>query len=182
MIKEVIVVEGKDDISAVKAALDCEVIATSGFGYGKKLINTLKRIEKRCGLIIFTDPDYMGKKIRRDLAKNIPTAKHAFLPRNKALKGDNVGVENANVEDIKEAIKNAKASLVETKETFKREELFALGLIMGPDAATKRTQISNKLGIGHGNAKQFLKRLNSFGIEREEFEKALKEVEDGKTL
>lgn len=27
-IKEVIVVEGKDDITAVKAALDCEVIAT----------------------------------------------------------------------------------------------------------------------------------------------------------
>lgn len=33
MIKELIVVEGKDDIRAVKAALECEVIATNGFGY-----------------------------------------------------------------------------------------------------------------------------------------------------
>ena len=30
MLKEVIVVEGKDDITAVKAALECEVIATNG--------------------------------------------------------------------------------------------------------------------------------------------------------
>ena len=35
MIKEVIVVEGKDDITAVKAALDAEVIATGGFAYKK---------------------------------------------------------------------------------------------------------------------------------------------------
>ena len=29
------------------------------------------------------------------------------------------------------------------------------------------------LGIGYGNAKQFLNRLNNYGVSREEFEKAL---------
>ena len=33
------------------------------------------------------------------------------------------------------------------------------------------------LGIGYGNAKQFLSRLNNYGVTREEFEKALKEIE-----
>ena len=32
MIKEIIVVEGKSDISAVKRAVDAQVIATSGMG------------------------------------------------------------------------------------------------------------------------------------------------------
>ena len=35
MIKEVIVVEGRDDIRAVKRAFDCELIATGGFGFPK---------------------------------------------------------------------------------------------------------------------------------------------------
>ena len=38
MIKEVIVVEGKDDITAVKAAVECEVIATGGFRFSDKFI------------------------------------------------------------------------------------------------------------------------------------------------
>ena len=35
-IKEVIVVEGRDDISAVKAAVDAEIIQTNGFAIRKK--------------------------------------------------------------------------------------------------------------------------------------------------
>ena len=65
MIKEVIVVEGKDDIARVKAAVNCDVIATGGFAFGKKLLKELKAIEERRGIIIFTGPDYMGKQIRR---------------------------------------------------------------------------------------------------------------------
>ena len=43
MIKEVIVVEGKDDITAVKAAIDAEVIAVGGFGINSKVINKIKK-------------------------------------------------------------------------------------------------------------------------------------------
>ena len=80
MIKEVIVVEGKDDVTAVKAAVDAEVITTHGFGFGKKLLNTLKELQKRRGIIIFTDPDHTGEKIRRDIERAVPGAKHAFSP------------------------------------------------------------------------------------------------------
>lgn len=43
MIKETIVVEGKDDIANVKRAVDCEMIATNGLAFGDDLI---KRLEK----------------------------------------------------------------------------------------------------------------------------------------
>ena len=79
MIKETIVVEGKDDISNIKSAVDCEIIATNGLAFGKDLIEKLKEIDKRCGIIIFTDPDFAGKKIRAKISKEIPNAKHAYL-------------------------------------------------------------------------------------------------------
>lgn len=37
-IKEIIVVEGKDDISKVKSAFDCDVIATNGTHFSKNLL------------------------------------------------------------------------------------------------------------------------------------------------
>lgn len=182
MIKEVIVVEGKDDIAAVKAAVDAEVISTHGFGYGKKLIKLLQNIEERRGIIIFTDPDYMGNKIRNDLSENLKNPKHAFLPQGKAKKKDNIGVENAKPQDIIKALKEAKATLETENNEFSQKDLLENSLINKKGSNEKRDRVADILNIGHGNGKQFLSRLNSFGITREEFEKAVKVVENGKTI
>lgn len=182
MIKEVIVVEGKDDITAVKSAVDAEIISTHGFGYGMKLIKTLQEINKRRGIIIFTDPDYMGKKIRADLSKHLKGAKHAFLPQGKAKKKDNIGVENASAYDIKIAIENAKPEYEDSIIIFNERDLIMHGLSGSIGASGKREKVSEILKIGHGNSKQFLSRLNRFKITREEFENAVKVVENGKTI
>lgn len=178
MIREVIIVEGKDDIARVKSALDCEVIATGGYAFGEKLLSQLRKIEKRRGVIILTDPDYMGKQIRKRLDQALDTPKHAFLPQNKAMKKDNIGIENAKPEDIIQAIKKAKPMLEDRGQEFSRSDLLAYGLTGGPGSTERRNFLGNKLGIGHGNAKQFLQRLNAFGVSRQEFEKCLREVED----
>ena len=62
MIKEIIVVEGRDDVTAVKRALDAELITTGGFGFPKGVMERIKAAQKRRGVIIFTDPDFAGKK------------------------------------------------------------------------------------------------------------------------
>ncbi|HAS91018.1 MAG TPA: ribonuclease M5, partial [Clostridiales bacterium] len=67
MIKEIIVVEGKADVSAVKRAVDAQVISTNGLGINDKIINVIKKASKNKGIIILTDPDYPGKKIRNIL-------------------------------------------------------------------------------------------------------------------
>lgn len=123
MIKEVIVVEGKDDITAVKSAIQAEVIATNGFGYKKELINTLKQLSQKRGIIILTDPDYAGEHIRRDLSRHIKNCKHAFLPQDKAMKKGDIGVENATTEDIIEAIMKARPISIEPYEEFTTEEI-----------------------------------------------------------
>ncbi len=63
MIKEVIVVEGRDDITAVKKAIDAEIIAVGGFGINAKVIERIKEAQKkRKGVIVFTDPDFSLEK------------------------------------------------------------------------------------------------------------------------
>ncbi len=182
MIREVIVVEGKDDIRAVKAAVDAEVIATSGFGYGKKLIKLLRDLNERRGIIIFTDPDYMGTRIRKDLDKNLKGAKHAFLSQTKAMKKANIGVENASREDIIEALRGARPVYEDAEYTFTNADLIRTGLSGRANSKEKRNKVSDRLKIGYGNSKQFLNKLNSFKISREEFETAVKAVEHGETL
>jgi len=177
MIKEVIVVEGRDDISAVKAALECEVIATNGFGYGKGLIKTLQAIQKRRGLIILTDPDFGGERIRKDLSKYIPECKHAFLPQGKALKKGDIGVENATPSDIIEAIEKARPNMIKSHETFDKEDILTFGLAGGPGSKEKREKLGEILGIGYTNGKQLLNRLNHLGVSRDEFIEAMERIE-----
>jgi len=178
MIKEIIVVEGKDDIAAVKKAVDAEIIATSGFGITENTLERIRLAGERRGVIIFTDPDYAGEKIRRIVSKGIKNCKHAFLPRDKATKEGNIGIENAKPKDIIEALNNARVESVEIRKEFSNEDLFENRLIGNKDAGNRRDILGRLLGIGYCNSKQFLKRLNNYGITRQEFEEALRRLDE----
>lgn len=178
MIKEIIVVEGKDDIQAVKSAVEAEVIATGGFGYDKEFMDKLKIAAENRGVIILTDPDYPGEKIRKNISKELKNCKHAFLPRDKALKKGDIGVENATREDIIEAIEKARPIITEKRQEFTKEDLIGLGLIGDINSRKKREKLGDVLGIGYCNSKQLLNRLNNFGITKEEFIKALEEIDE----
>ena len=161
MIKEVIVVEGRDDIRAVKRALDCELIATGGFGFPKGVMERIKSAQARRGVIIFTDPDYAGERIRKKISDQVEGCKHAFLPREEAIKdGDRTEIKTENKE-------------------FSNVDLVKNGLIGGDQSSHKRDKIGRILGIGYGNSKQFLSRLNNYGVTRKEFDQALKEYAEG---
>lgn len=178
MIKEVIVVEGKDDIAAVKAALDCEVIATNGYNFDSRFLNRLKAVSKRCGIIVLTDPDYAGGRIRDRIKRAIPEAKQAYIERNPAThaRTGDIGVENAPPEAIIRALQKARPESRPVRDEFSLEDLIYAGLAQGPDSKDRRIRLGDALGIGYGNAKQLLNRLNHYGITRQEFEDALKEI------
>lgn len=176
MIKETIVVEGKDDIANVKRAVDAEMIATNGLAFGKDLIERLKVVNERTGIIILTDPDHAGKKIREKIAREIPTAKHAYIDRKLAIKKNDLGVENADPDVIIDALKHAKAEIKEDRHEFVMADLVNNDLSIGKGARARREELGNILGIGYYNSKQLLSKLNSFAISREEFEKAVERL------
>ncbi len=53
-IKEIIVVEGKDDTVAIKRAVDADTIETNGSAIGDHVIEQVKLALQKRGVIIFT--------------------------------------------------------------------------------------------------------------------------------
>lgn len=176
MIREIIVVEGKDDVAAVRRALDCECVVTHGHGFGEELLERLAVLQERRGLIVLTDPDYAGGRIRARIRAHIPNARHAHIARTNARKGDDIGVENADPEAIRTAILRAHATLIDRRTEFSSDDLFAVGLDAAPGAKERRIALGEALGIGYANAKQLLARLNDYDISREEFEEAMTRI------
>ena len=176
IIKEVIVVEGRDDVAAVKRAVDAETITTHGFGITKETMKRIKFAKERRGVIIFTDPDFAGERIRKNIASKIPGCKHAFLPREEATKDGDIGIENATPESIRAALSKVRCKVDEKRDEFKKIDLIRNDLEGTQNASKRRDRLGKILGIGYGNSKQFLNRLNNYGITREEFEKALEKI------
>lgn len=178
MIKEVIVVEGRDDIDAVQKAVNADIIATHGYGISKATIERIENAYKTRGIIILTDPDHAGNKIRQRLTEMFPDALQAYISKSEALdKADtDIGVENAKPEVIARAIEAAGRTLTEQHAEFTEKDMMYYGLAAGNGSRELRDALGRKLGIGYANSKGFLKRLNNYGITRTDLEKAITEI------
>lgn len=177
LIREVIVVEGRDDITAVKQAVDAEVIAVGGFGINARVIERIKEAQKRKGVIVLTDPDFAGEKIRSIISKRVKGIKHAYIAQEDGIKGDDIGVENASPEVIIEALNRAKVSEEIIEEIYNSEDMFYFKLTGDINSKKRRMMLGKELGIGYGNANQMLIRLNKYSITREEFITAIEKIE-----
>lgn len=178
MIKEVIVVEGKNDIAAVQRALQADCIQTGGFRLAPATLRLIDQAYARRGIIILTDPDSAGERIRRKLAERYPKAGHAFVPRGQASAHNDVGIEQAQPRDIAAALTKVRTEQWQPVEEFTMADLAANALVAAPNAADRRDLLGARLGIGYTNAKQFLYRLNHYGVTRTEFTQALREMEE----
>ena len=178
-IQEVIVVEGKDDISAVKKAVDAEMIEVNGFAVRRK--STLDKIKNACertGVIVLTDPDFAGEQIRKTIESYVPDVKHAYISREEGRKGDNIGIENADPEAILKALEGAKFKVIAERKEFTVVDMIENNLSVGSNSKMNRQNLGGLLKIGYANSKQFLSKLNNFGISRDEFESAIKKLEN----
>ncbi|MDG5789972.1 ribonuclease M5 [Evansella sp. AB-P1] len=183
VIEEVIVVEGKNDTHALKRAFQCDTIETNGSAIADQVINKIKLAKERRGIIIFTDPDFPGEKIRKTIDRAVPGCKHAFLPKEYAIddRKKKVGVEHASKENIMEAIQQAKPTVIDHNDLdiiISKEELLLAGLLAGEGSRKKRELLGKKLNIGYTNGKQLLNRLLQFQITKEEFLDALRLIEE----
>ncbi|MFC2287474.1 MAG: toprim domain-containing protein, partial [Selenomonas sp.] len=148
MLKEVLVVEGKMDVVAVRKALDADCIVTGGFSLGRRALADIEAAYKRRGIIILTDPDSAGERIRRFLAKRFPEAGHAFIPKEEATANDDIGVEQASPESIRRALAKVRTCTITPREVFTSRDLILAGLSGGEDASRRRAQLGEQLGVG----------------------------------
>ena len=181
-IKETVVVEGKDDESAVLAALEANIICTHGFGIRQETLDIIAKAYETTGIVIFTDPDHAGLKIRERLLKLFPNAKQAFLTRDQAEKDGDIGIENAKPDAIINALRASGCAFDDgcaegrskPAEKINMADLIALGLSGSSESSALRAKAGAVLGIGSANSGAFLKRLDFMNISLEELVRALK--------
>ncbi|MDY3824865.1 MULTISPECIES: ribonuclease M5 [Streptococcus] len=176
-IQEVIVVEGKDDTANLKRFYEVDTYETRGSAIDEDDLARIERLHDLREVIVFTDPDYNGERIRKIIMQAIPTVKHAFLQRDEATpksktKGRSLGVEHASFEDLEKALSSVRGYYDDDNNfDITKSDLMRLGLLMGGDSRKRREYLGEHLRIGYCNGKQLLKRLELFGI-------SLAEVED----
>lgn len=166
-IKEVIVVEGKSDYTLLKSFLDAEIIITNGSEISKETLDLIKKANEEYGVIILTDPDYPGTRIRNIISEYIGNCKHAFIEKSKAIKGKKVGVAETKKEDILNALENVITFKDVTNNDVSYNDLYELGFIGKKDSKQKREKVANYYHLGWCNGKNFLRRINMFNITKE---------------
>ncbi|MGI8317339.1 ribonuclease M5 [Halobacillus mangrovi] len=177
-IKEVIVVEGKDDTARVKEAVDADTIETGGSAIDETVLEQIRHAKDKRGIIIFTDPDYPGERIRHIVTEQVPGCKHAFLPKHlaRAKLDKGIGIEHASVEDIRTALSSVYELVEEYEEHITKDDLISYGLLGGRLSRQRRQKLGIKLHIGKTNGKQLLRRLNMFQITKEQLNEAMMDI------
>jgi ribonuclease M5 len=172
----ILVVEGKSDKALIESFLDADIITTNGSEVSRETIDYIKEASKKRSVIVLTDPDSPGKRIRDILNQNIPGLLQAFVPKSKSIKHHKVGVAESSKDVILEALSHVVPSSSSIKAQLTFNDFLDLGLVSGEDSSHKRDKIGEALHIGHGNGKCLLKRANALGLTKEDLRKAL----DGK--
>lgn len=116
-IKETIVVEGRYDKEKLKRVTDAPIICTGGFDLykNKNTVKAICRMAEKTGVIILTDSDRAGFRIRsyiKQCAGGRGSVKHAYIPtvlgkerrKDKAGKEGILGVEGIDEETLAEIL------------------------------------------------------------------------------
>ena len=171
-IDAVIVVEGKNDIHRLKQVIDADMLCTNGLNMPKTVLDTIVELSKTRQIIIFTDPDSPGNRIRHRIQQLVPNACHLYLQPKQARTKRKVGVEHASLEDILEAF-NYISEGIPQENSLSWNEFIELGLSGRVDSKERRNVLAEQLHIGQANAKTFYHRLNMIHATYEQLERMM---------
>ena len=161
-LKQAVVVEGRYDKAHLASLLDTVIIETGGFRIFKdrEKMAMLREIARRRGLVIFTDSDAAGFRIRRYLGGSIPKENlyHAYIPdiygkerrKEKPSAEGKLGVEGVPVQVILEALERAGVLTDLTPEPARRitkTDFIDWGLSGGTNSTARRDRIKKALNL-----------------------------------
>ncbi|MBR0414247.1 MAG: DUF4093 domain-containing protein [Clostridia bacterium] len=185
-----VIVEGKYDKIKLEGLLDAIIIPTHGFSIfkDKKKTDFIKRYAKEHGVLILTDSDAAGFKIRNYIASIVPAEYilNAYIPdilgkekRKKSFSSEGkLGVEGVESEIILQALKNAGLEDERVVQNHTSSyDLYQLGLFGKPDSKKKRTVLVQHLQLPERISKNNLLKYINRNFTKEEFAAILKEAE-----
>ena len=175
-IRQAIVTEGKFDRVRLSSLFDAVIIETGGFNVfsSSETRELIKRFARTTGIVILTDSDPAGIKIRSYINSFVKegTVLNAYVPavsgkeRRKSRPGAAgiLGVEGLDDESIAKAVLSVtEASLAENaEEPVTAAELYEAGLVGKPGSSALRERFLSGLGLPPGlSRKQMLSYLNA---------------------
>lgn len=163
----ILVVEGASDVAFLSQFLDCDYVQTNGSEVSRETIDYLKEASKNRTIVLLTDPDSPGNRIRSRLAEEVANIQHAFVRKEHSIKGKKVGVAESSKEEVLLALEHIVPGSAPSP-TVTMADLVDLGLMGSENSKDLRDRLAEELHLGHVNAKSFLKRLNALGIDKEE--------------
>ena len=186
-LKEAVVVEGKYDKIKLSSILDATIIETDGFRIfsDDKSIEMLRVLAKKCGLVIITDSDFAGFRIRNYLKNKITEGciTNVYLPdvlgkekrKARPSKEGLLGLEGLKQEDILSALERAgitdSVNTPAPAERITKLDLYTLGLSGGRNSSKKRAEVLKALNLpSHLSANSLPDVLSSI-ISKDEFYK-----------
>ena len=174
-----IIVEGRYDKARLSSVIDALIITTDGFGIfnSKEKQTFIKKTAKEKGIIILTDSDAAGFKIRNFLKNIVPesTITHAYIPdiygkekrKEAPSKEGKLGVEGVDNEILRNAL-IASGLFSENEEKYERRlitnaDLYEAGLSGKDNSAEKRRKLLHSMGLpARLTGKNLLSVLNNF--------------------
>ncbi len=156
-IKETIIVEGKYDKIRLAPLFDANIIELGGFRIynNKDRLALIRKLADKNGIIVLTDSDSAGFRLRHYLSSAIPgeKIKYVFIPdvcgkekrKTKPGKENLIGVEGMTTEVLLEAFKKAgidpETGSGERTEPLSKAYLFELGLSGKENSAFLRKKL-----------------------------------------
>lgn len=189
--KRLVITEGKYDKIKLESVLDAIIITTDGFSIFKDKQKTefIKAYAEKNGILIITDSDSAGFKIRNYIASVVPAdfILNAYIPdvpgkekRKEHFSSEGkLGVEGMENEAIIEALKLSGIEENEVGENHTSSyDLYKLGLFGKPNSKSYRKELIALINLPERISKNNLLKYINRNFTKEEFENIIKKLEE----
>ena len=161
-LRQAVVVEGRYDKAKLSSILDAVIIETGGFRIfkDKEKMAMLREIARRQGLIILTDSDTAGFRIRRYLSGSIPKEQliNAYIPdlygkekrKEKPSAEGKLGVEGVPAQVIRQALEQAGVLVDTAPDPVRRvtkTDFIEMGFSGGSNSSRLRELLKRRLKL-----------------------------------
>lgn len=160
-IQEAIIVEGIYDKMKLEQFVDGVIFPTNGFAVfrDKAKMELIRQLAQKRGIIILTDSDRAGFRIRSYIQSCVPKEqiKHAYIPeilgkeKRKPVPGKEglLGVEGVAEEILLRALQSAGCRTIskENGRTITKQDLYRDGLTGKPDSSILRARLLKELNL-----------------------------------
>lgn len=191
-IRQAVVVEGKYDKIKLSGIIDAPIIQTDGFGIfkDKELQKMIRTLAERQGIIVLTDSDSAGFKIRSFIGSTVDNGKiiNAYIPdifgkekrKTAYSKEKKLGVEGIPIEELKKALEKCSIPFEETnnepREKITKLNLYEDGFFGRDDSKMKRKELLIKLNLPERMSSNALVEMINAFMSADEYKKAAEEI------